>query len=54
MATAPGCDSRLASTAATIPDNMPHAITITDAQGRWAVYVPSRAGSKIVLPVTRQ
>jgi len=23
------------------PDNMPQAITVTDAQGRWAVYVPS-------------
>jgi hypothetical protein len=24
------------------PDNMPQAITMTDAQGRWAVYVPLR------------
>jgi hypothetical protein len=23
------------------PDNMPQAITVTDAQGRWAVYVPT-------------
>jgi len=26
------------------PDNMPQAITVTDAQGRWAVYVPLRVG----------
>jgi hypothetical protein len=25
-------------------DNMPQAITVTDAQGRWAVYVPLRVG----------
>jgi hypothetical protein len=24
------------------PDNMPQAITVTDAQGRWAAYVPLR------------
>jgi hypothetical protein len=24
------------------PDNMPQAITVTDAQGRWVVYVPLR------------
>ena len=32
------------------PDNMPQAITVTDAQGRWAVYVPLRVGGKIVVP----
>jgi hypothetical protein len=31
-------------------DNMPQVITMTDAQGRWAVYVPLRVGSKIVVP----
>ena len=32
------------------PDNMPQAITVTDAQGRRAVYVPIRIGGKIVVP----
>jgi len=32
------------------PDNMPQAITVTDGQGRWAVYVPLRVGGKIVVP----
>jgi hypothetical protein len=32
------------------PDNMPQAITVTDAQGRWAVYVPVRVGGEIVVP----
>ncbi len=32
------------------PDNMPQTITVTDAQGRWAVYVPLRVGGKIVVP----
>jgi hypothetical protein len=32
------------------PDNMPQAITVTDAEGRWAVYVPLRVGGKIVVP----
>ena len=32
------------------PDNMPQAITMTDAQGRWAVYVPLLVGGKIVVP----
>jgi len=32
------------------PDNMPQAITVTDAQGRWAVYVPLRVNRKIVVP----
>jgi hypothetical protein len=32
------------------PDTMPQAITVTDAQGRWAVYVPLRVGGKIVVP----
>jgi hypothetical protein len=32
------------------PDNMPQAITVTDAQGRWAVYVRLRVGGKIVVP----
>ncbi len=31
-------------------DNMPQVITVTDAEGRWAVYVPLRIGSKIVVP----
>ena len=31
------------------PDNMPQAITVTDAQGRCAVYVPLRVGGKIVV-----
>jgi hypothetical protein len=33
-------------------DNMPQAITVTDAQGRWAVYVPLRVNGKIVVPQT--
>jgi hypothetical protein len=32
------------------PDNMPQVITVTDAQGRWAVYVPLRVGGNIVVP----
>jgi hypothetical protein len=32
------------------PDNMPQAITVTDVQGRWAVYVPLRVGGKVVVP----
>jgi hypothetical protein len=52
MATALGCGSRLASTAATTSTNMPQAITVTDAQGRWAVYVPLRKKGKIVVPQT--
>jgi hypothetical protein len=32
------------------PDNMPQVITVTDAEGRWAVYVPLRIGGKIVVP----
>jgi hypothetical protein len=32
------------------PDNMP---TVTDAQGRWAVYVPLRVNGKIVVPDSR-
>jgi hypothetical protein len=32
------------------PDLMPQAITITDAQGRWAVYVPLEINGKIVRP----
>jgi hypothetical protein len=32
------------------PDNMPQAITVTDTQGRWAVYVPLLVGGKIVVP----
>src|SRR5712691_2242252 len=32
------------------PDSMPQAITVTDTQGRWAVYVPLRVGGKIVVP----
>ena len=32
------------------PDNMPQAITATDAEGRWAVYVPITLGGKIVVP----
>src|SRR6266849_799695 len=35
------------------PDNMPQTITVTDAQGRWAVYVPLRVGGKIVVPDVR-
>ena len=35
------------------PDNMPQAITVTDAQGRWAVYVPLRVNGKIVVPDSR-
>jgi hypothetical protein len=53
MATAPGCGSRRASTVATTPDNMPQAITVTDAQGRWAVYVPLQVNGKIVVPDDR-
>jgi hypothetical protein len=53
MATAPGCGSRRASTVATTPDNMPQAITATDAQGRWAVYVPLQVNGKIVVPDDR-
>src|SRR5258708_1307493 len=32
------------------PDNMPQAITVTNAQGPWPVYVPLRVGGKIVVP----
>src|SRR5215472_16119585 len=32
------------------PDNMPQAIQATDAEGRWAVYVPLTIGGKIVVP----
>jgi hypothetical protein len=32
---------------------MPQAITVTDAQGRWAVYVPLRVNGKIVVPDDR-
>lgn len=32
------------------PDNMPQTITVTDSQGRWAVYVPLRIDGKIVIP----
>jgi hypothetical protein len=32
------------------PDNMPQTITVTDAQGRSAVYIPLRVGGKIVVP----
>ena len=35
------------------PDTVPQAITVTDAQGRWAVYVPLRVGGKIVVPDNR-
>jgi hypothetical protein len=34
---------------ASVPDNMPQAITVTDLQGRWAVYVPLRVNGKIVV-----
>jgi hypothetical protein len=29
---------------------MPQTITVTDAQGRWVVYVPLRVGGNIVVP----
>src|SRR5258708_13704215 len=32
------------------PDNMPQTITVTDAQGRWVVYVPLRVGENIAVP----
>jgi hypothetical protein len=32
------------------PDRMPQAITATDPQGRWAVYVPLARRGKIVVP----
>jgi hypothetical protein len=32
------------------PDSMPQAVTVTDAKGRWAVYVPLRMDGKIVVP----
>jgi hypothetical protein len=32
---------------------MPQAITVTDARGRWAVYVPLRVGGRIVVPDNR-
>jgi len=35
------------------PDNMPQVIMVTDAQGRWAVYVPLRVNGKIVVPDNR-
>jgi hypothetical protein len=34
------------------PDNMPQAIKVTDAEGRWCVYVPLRMDGKIVVPQT--
>ena len=47
-ATAVGCDSR--QERRRLPDNMPQAITVTDARGRRPVYVPIRIGGKIVVP----
>lgn len=32
------------------PDTMPQAIIVTDAKGRWAVYVPLEMEGKIVRP----
>jgi hypothetical protein len=32
------------------PDTMPQAIEATDAQGRWAIYVPLTTNGKIVVP----
>jgi hypothetical protein len=32
------------------PDNMPQAVIVIDAQGRWAVYIPLRVGGKIIVP----
>ena len=32
------------------PDTMPEAIKATDAQGRWAIYVPLTRNGKIVVP----
>src|SRR5690242_18398842 len=32
------------------PDSMPEAIRATDAEGRWAIYVPLTRGGKIVIP----
>ena len=32
------------------PDNMPQTIKVTDAAGRWAIYVPLTRGGKIVVP----
>jgi hypothetical protein len=29
---------------------MPQVITVTDVQGRWAMYGPLRVGGKIVVP----
>jgi hypothetical protein len=29
---------------------MPQSVTVTDLQGRWAVYIPLRVGGKIVAP----
>jgi len=29
---------------------MPEAITVTDSEGRWAVYVPLRIKGKVVIP----
>jgi len=31
-------------------DNMPQTIHATDAEGRWAIYVPLTVGGKIVVP----
>jgi hypothetical protein len=35
------------------PDNMPQTIKVTDAEGRWAVYVLLRVGGMIVVPDDR-
>src|SRR5215468_4785470 len=32
------------------PDNMPQAVQATDAEGRWAIYVPLTRGGKIIVP----
>jgi len=32
------------------PDNMPQAIRATDAEGRWATYVPLTQGGRTVVP----
>jgi hypothetical protein len=32
------------------PNNTPQTITVIDAKGQWAVYVPLRIAGKIILP----
>jgi hypothetical protein len=53
MVTAPELRFETGEHGGDYPDNMPQAITVTDAQGRWAIYGPLRVNGKIVAPDDR-